>query len=257
MAEPDRFDRLASVYDALMVHVDYGRWFAICHELSALLPPGFTHLDAACGTGALLERTRNAGWISFGFDLSPAMLRNAATRTAAPLFVGNLEAIPVRAVDFITCLFDSMNFLLSTEAVRRALQAMAAALKPGGLLYFDMVTELLMAEVFGNQSWVEPVGDFMLTWESRWFPESASCLTRLTRDGAVVFECEEKAYATNVILELARQSGLEPLAVLDARSWREPTRDTTRIDYLFTPSPSRLDKTQVQRAIEKIRYNLS
>lgn len=256
MAAPDRFEHIAGLYDALMAHVEYDRWFAIMRELAALLPDGFTCLDAACGSGALLERARGAGWQAFGFDLSPAMLRRAAARAGIPVFVGNLEAVPVRSVDFISCLFDSMNFLLSSDALRRAIGSLAAALRPGGLLYFDMVTERLMAEVFGNQSWIEPVGNIMLTWESRWFPESAFCRTRLTRDGSVLFECMEKAYPVDEIVSWARQAGLEPLAVVDARTWTLPRADTTRVDFLFTPAPPRLNLEQFREIREKIRYNL-
>jgi len=256
MAVPDRFEHIADLYDALMAHVEYDRWFALMRELATLLPEGFTYLDAACGSGALLERARGAGWQAFGFDLSPAMLRRAVARVEVPVFVGNLEAVPVGAVDFITCLFDSMNFLLSPESIRRAIGTLAAALRPGGLLYFDMVTERLMAQVFGNQSWIEPVGNIMLTWESRWFPESASCRTRLTRDGSILFECLEKAYPVEEIVHWARQAGLEPLAVVDARTWNPPREETTRVDFLFTPAPPRLNLEQFREIRDKIRYNL-
>lgn len=257
MAVPDRFDRIADLYDALMAHVEYDRWFAILRELAVLLPPGFIYLDAACGSGALLERARGAGWRAFGFDLSPAMLRRASSRSDAPVFVGNLESVPVAAADFITCLFDSMNFLLSPEAIQRALVTLAAALRPGGLLYFDMVTERLMAEVFGNQSWIEPVGNIMLTWESRWFPESATCMTRLVQEDVPLFECLEKAYPTEEIVAYARQASLEPLAVVDARTWGPPRSDTTRVDFLFTPKPVRLDLEIVRGVIDRIHYNLA
>jgi len=257
MAEPDRFDHIAGLYDALMAHVEYDRWFAIMRELETLLPPGFTYLDAACGSGSLLKRARDAGWRAFGFDLSPAMLRRAQSRTNVPVFVGNLETSPVAGVDFITCLFDSMNFLISPEAVCRALGTLSAALRPDGLLYFDMVTERLMADVFGNQSWIEPVGDIMLTWESRWFPESGTCMTRLVRDESVLFECLEKAYSTEEIVRYAQLAGLEPLAIVDARNWGPVREDTTRIDFLFTPTASRLNPKSVRKIIEKIRYNLS
>ena len=115
MPRPDDFANLARYYDPIMEHVDYDRWFVITTTLAELAPDPFLHLDAGCGTGVLMGMLRKIGWSSVGIDLSLAMLQTGRRRRGSlPVAAADLRALPFRgAVDLMTCLFDSMNFLLT------------------------------------------------------------------------------------------------------------------------------------------------
>ena len=169
MRGDDSFKELARYYDEIMSHVNYDHWELTSALVSSLLPRPFVHLDAACGTGALLERMRRLKWRSFGVDISAAMLRADKNRADLPVAVADLRALPFRgAIDYITCLFDSMNFLLSIEDVEGALCEVADALRPGGILYFDIVTERMVLEYFAGQRWTERTGRLSTRWDSRY-----------------------------------------------------------------------------------------
>ncbi len=239
MAPGDPFAELARHYDPLMAHVDYGRWFFTADALTELLPPVFTHVDAGCGTGVFLERTRGAGWRSAGVDLSPAMLRSARrTRGALPVAVADLRALPLHnGAHFITCLFDSLNFLLEEEDVRRAFRSLAEALRPGGLLYFDAVTERMMTEHFADQAWTEDTGGFRTTWDNAYDPATKICTTRVKVGGRAESVTRERAYPLDWIADQVQEAGMEVLGVFDAHTWKGATRRSIRADFVAALNP--------------------
>ena len=173
MAVRDTFCDLARYYDHIMDHVDYDRWFTVTTALAQLLPRDFVHLDAACGTGTLLKRLRRTGWRTIGVDLSPAMLRAGLSARrpppgmAPPAAAADLRALPFQSrIDYVTCLFDSVNFLLDMDDVRRMFAEVHGILKDTGLFYFDIVTERMVTQHFDNQEWTEQDGRFSTTWRS-------------------------------------------------------------------------------------------
>ncbi len=254
MPHPDLFQGLAAHYDALMTHVNYDRWFYATGVLAGLLPRGFIHVDAGCGTGVLLERARRAGWRSFGVDISPSMLSALRrSRGALPCAVGDLRALPVRGVHLITCLFDSMNFLLEHEEVERALVQCAAALCDGGLLYFDVVTERMMLDHFANQTWTETEGNLRTTWANRYDPNTRICETWVRVSTGAESSTRERAYDLEFLAEALRGAGLTLLGAFDADTWKPPTRRSCRIDFIAAKNPPLDLRRRVERSIGEMR----
>jgi SAM-dependent methyltransferase len=57
-------------------------------------------------------------------------------------------------VDAATCLYDSLNYLITDADLRQTLTAIVAALRPGGLFLFDMNTIQGLATRWGNRVWL-------------------------------------------------------------------------------------------------------
>ena len=108
--------------------------------------PGRTMVEMACGTGTVAVAMAQGGWQVAGVDLSGAMLDVArAKATAAGVEIGwsrqDMRCLTVDTpVDLVTCLYDSMNYMLSSEDLLRTFRSVHAALVPGGAFYFDMNT---------------------------------------------------------------------------------------------------------------------
>jgi len=255
MPQSDIFEGLAAHYDALMTHVNYDRWFHVSGALAELLPRGFIHVDAGCGTGVLLERARRAGWHSVGVDLSPSMLAVLRkTRGALPCAVGDLRVLPVRNAHLITCLFDSMNFLLEHEDIERAIRSFSGALRDGGLLYFDVVTERMMLDHFAGQMWTETHGRIRTTWSSEYDSDTGICETWVRVNTGAESSTRERAYDFDFLVESINKVGLTLLGAYDAENWKAPTRRTCRIDFIVAKNPTIELRRGAERAIDKLRH---
>lgn len=106
----------------------------------ALLPPDALVLELGCGAGALTRHLLAAGHQVIATDASEAMLERAraALGEAADLRRLSLPDDPLPAADAIVSVGHAISYLADAAAVSRALAAMAGALRPGGILAFDV-----------------------------------------------------------------------------------------------------------------------
>jgi SAM-dependent methyltransferase len=240
MSGQDAFHELAPHYDALMNHVDYGRWAMTAQAIAEIFAQAPAHRDAACGTGTLLSELHTYGWRSTGVDLSRAMLRAGrnlrATRTAA----ADLRALPFRdCFDFVTCLFDSMNFLLTPEDLHRAIAECARVLRDGGILYFDAVTERMVLQHFAGQQWKERLGRHSTAWDSRYSRHTGLSETEIRVSDGSAGTIRERMYPRAEFEAAIAAAGLEMLLCVDAETWKSPRRRTVRLDFLVAKRPPR------------------
>ncbi|MFO7976071.1 MAG: class I SAM-dependent methyltransferase [Candidatus Hydrogenedentota bacterium] len=258
MADP--FATLARYYDRVMAHVDYDRWYLVTLALAGLLPVPFRHADLACGTGNLVKRLQQIGWRTAGMDLSPAMIRTG--RKNDPHWrgaVGDLRALPFHnSLDFATCLFDSLNFLLKEEDIENAILQCGAALRSGGVFYFDFVTEEMVLQHFAGQQWTEDNGTFSTTWESTYDHATGITETSIRVNNGVVNTIREKIHSQRQIEASLEKAGLYPMAILDAETWRKPRQKTIRVDVIAVKgSPKAYIKAfrKIQLDIQKLLRN--
>jgi SAM-dependent methyltransferase len=255
MNRDDAFCELAPYYDKIMDHVDYDRWFTITTELASLLSPPFVHLDAACGTGVLLKRLRAKGWTSVGADLSLAMLR-AGRRigVAFPGAAGDLRALPFAGgIDFATCLFDSINFLLSSEDILRAFQEIRNSLSGRGLFYFDVVTERMITEHFEGQEWTENNGRFSSAWRSGYSRKDRIAETSVRVSTGPRGIVRERIYGRDEIESTLKTAGFEVLGVFDAHTWKPPNKKTVRLDFVAAADASPALRKRFDSVYSEIR----
>jgi SAM-dependent methyltransferase len=237
--QQDAFAELARYYDPIMLHVDYARWKRVASGLADLLPRPLQHLDAACGTGVFLDAVATYGWCSVGVDLSPAMLAAARHRDRHhPYAVADLRALPfLGTFDLVTCLFDSVNFLLDEEDLCAALAGMARALRPGGVLYFDIITERMVLDYFEGRSWAENNGRFDSTWTSTYDRQSRLSITNVRISSGAEGTIYERVYTLDRVQHAVVNAGLELVAVMDAETFRAPNKKTSRIDLVAALDP--------------------
>lgn len=103
--------------------------------------------DLACGTGTLAFAMARQGWRAWGVDASSLMLSEAGRKQAARARKVSFLQQDMRSfrlpqpVDVVTCLFDSVNHLLSRVDLLRTFRSVAASLTPGGWFIFDVNNE--------------------------------------------------------------------------------------------------------------------
>lgn len=141
------YQSIAAFYDELMSHVDYPMWADYVREAWFRHADGLYHSihDAACGTGRFLECMREDNVARGGSDSSVAMLEIARRRLdgqGVTLDRCDLRELSLaEPCSLVTCLYDSVNYLLDTAALTVALKRLAVLTRPEGLIVFDICTE--------------------------------------------------------------------------------------------------------------------
>ena len=99
-------------------------------------------LDAGCGMGQRAAKYKKALRCKvFGIDFSPKMLEHASKQGLDGVFCSSILDIPFEneTIDFITCLFFVFCYLTSERDRINALKEFYRILKPGGLLFLDVI----------------------------------------------------------------------------------------------------------------------
>jgi SAM-dependent methyltransferase len=130
----------AAYYDRLYDFKDYEQESQQVIDLveQYLRSGGNRLLDVACGTGRHLEYLGRCFDVE-GLDLSPELLEIARQRNpGVPFHQADMVDFDLGcAFDIITCLFSSIGYVKTLEALDRALSCMARHLLPGGLLVVE------------------------------------------------------------------------------------------------------------------------
>lgn len=104
------------------------------------LPSGVQLLDLCCGTGFLARRLTERGYYVTGVDGSAEMLRYARENASEADFVladaREFSLPPVYSA--ATCLFDSLNHIMTLEELSCVFRHVYAALLTGGRFLFDL-----------------------------------------------------------------------------------------------------------------------
>jgi SAM-dependent methyltransferase len=113
------------------------------------LTPGSSVLDVGCGSGLLARQLRGAGFAVRGVDASPAMIELARNhqpdakfdvlRLPTGLHPGGDGALTES--DAVVSTGHVLNYLDTRAQIAQALKELAQAVRPGGLLAIDLMTE--------------------------------------------------------------------------------------------------------------------
>jgi SAM-dependent methyltransferase len=133
------FEKSQRLYDAIYSWKDYR---TEADRLDRLIrerhPSARTLLDVACGTGKHLELLR-PGYEVEGVDLDADMLAVARRRLPdVPLHQRDMTSLDLgKAFDVVLCLFSSIGYTRTDEALHAAVASMARHVRPGGLLMVE------------------------------------------------------------------------------------------------------------------------
>lgn len=127
------------LYDLVYSYKDYAAESARVAEIALGLNPQATSLlDVACGTGRHLEHLRDRFDVT-GLDVDEPMLEIARKRLpGVPLAHGDMTEFDLeRTFDVVICLFSSIGFVCTLEALAAAARGLARHVAVGGLLLVE------------------------------------------------------------------------------------------------------------------------
>ena len=132
----------AAVYNLKWNDFTERTWPFLIRMVRLYAPKACNWLDLCCGTGALLKRAAACGYGTAGMDNSPHQLRFARKNAPeAKLFCQDVRSLAVGIrFDIITCMYDSLNYLLEPEDLQNAFTRIKSSLNTQSVFIFDMNT---------------------------------------------------------------------------------------------------------------------
>jgi SAM-dependent methyltransferase len=139
--------------------------------------PATRLLDLACGTGSLALLLRPYGWRILAVDGSAGMVKEArskcrAFRSSIRVTQQDMRFLKInKRVEVCTCMFDSLNHLLTLRDLQSTVRGIGRALAPGGWLIFDVNNEQCYRTLWQGTQTVHH-HDFDLYLENHYLPAS-------------------------------------------------------------------------------------
>lgn len=209
---------LAPYYDLLNDGADYDA------DLAAIAPylpaPAAVGLDLGCGTGEMCLRLAR-DYTMVAVDASAQMLCVAERKLRAAkrpvcFLQQDLRALsPGVRADFAICLHDTLNYLLTTEDLRRFFEAVSRTLKPGGCFLADLSAPLRFETAYAAPVELIERGDVFCVWERVYHKQKRildSAFHLFVRESGGLWSRgtdiqRQRCYQPQTVARLLRQSG--------------------------------------------------
>ncbi|MEO0226625.1 MAG: class I SAM-dependent methyltransferase [candidate division WOR-3 bacterium] len=220
------FTDIAPYYDRIMSFVNYPSWISYIERI--LQVNGIKEeklLDLACGTGTCLELWYKKGYKVIGLDNSNQMLevcrskfpREAMENGCVQLIQGDFRNFSLNdSVPIITCLYDSLNYLLTKDDLLSCFRSVYRNLCIKGIFIFDMNTIHALRDEWGNQIFERNDGPIHSIWANTFDPVTNISSLRLTinvreNERTLTFRefHQERAYSLEDIRYIAALAGFQ------------------------------------------------
>ncbi|HEY9764903.1 MAG TPA: hypothetical protein V6C82_00985, partial [Chroococcales cyanobacterium] len=145
-----------------------------------------------------------------------------------------------RSFDAVTCLYDSLNYLLQPSELKETFRGVALHLEMGGIFLFDLATEFALAREWGNSVEVVSAPDLFQVWRSRYEEEKKTATLELTffqrEKGDSFRKIEEvhqhRAISPEEVTESLREAGFRLEGAYACFTQEPPLADTYRTVYV-------------------------
>ncbi len=205
-------------------------------------------LDLCCGTGTAISLFLDQGLQTSGLDQSASMLAVAAKKLKGHKVKLYQESLPkfkilqtsdshkIQKFDFITCFYDSLNYLKNSKELKTAFRSAYNHLNPGGWFIFDMNTSAALKILWGGQVYADARDDLAWVWRNTYHEktQSATCHTTFFVKRGKMWERFdeehiERAYDNNTVLKLLREVGFQVKGFYRCFSFEKPKKRSYRI----------------------------
>jgi SAM-dependent methyltransferase len=235
----------AYIYDDIMSAVPYDLWYEYLKELITYYSRDPQNLlDLACGTGNMTIRfAREKNLNCDGLDLSSDMLeiarKKADDKAVDVNFIkGDLRSFQVdKKYDMAFSLFDSLNYILSYQDLKKVFNNVYNALSNDGFFIFDMntINRLMSIEpgtaVFNGQGYTCFWEDVIDQENRRW---QVNLKIYFEKDGVSPNEefHQETAYPREKVISGLRESGFNNIDVYKAYTFENGDDSDNRLYYI-------------------------
>ena len=237
------YAELAKIYDRVMEHIKYDEW-------SDYISSIFRHfgikvksiLEIACGTGNFSLYLHNHGYDVTCTDLSLEMLKVAAykfkeNKIPPKLFAADMTSLPLKTeFDAVLCLYDSVNYLINPDDLRKTFQGTCSVIKDCGLFIFDVCTVKNSQMFFSDNSMYENLGEVKYERKCR-FRDSENIQENLfiieNNGDRFIEKHSQRIYRLKEITEIISGSQFRILGVFDDFTFNTGTENSERVHFVL------------------------
>jgi len=231
MNQNNQFGILAKYYDILNYNANYKKVADYIENVFKIYKkkPGLI-LDLACGTGSLTVELDRRGYDMTGLDLSSEMLSVAVSKNKKNKDGGNnilwinqdmCSFELYGTVDAVICCFDSLNYILNEEDIKKCFGLVRNYLNPGGLFIFDVNSKYKFESVYAKNNFILEKKNVFCSWQNNYCKKNRTCEFYLNffvkqPDGSYkrYYEIQkEKYYAKEFLTESLLAAGFEDIKI--------------------------------------------
>ena len=234
----------ALVYDRLMSDVPYQEWARYYAGLLELygVRPNARCVECACGTGSLTIPLAQLGFSMTGMDLSEDMLNLAQQKARGqgvmiPFIRLDMRKLAVqRPVDAVLATCDGVNYLTAISDLTAFFRSAYSALKPGGILAFDVSTPYKLSKQLGDKLFTSSQDDLVYVWQGEYakkqrilnihldvFAETQHGLYRRIQE-----DQKQRGYTQQELREALAEAQFTDIRFFGDRTFTSPEEETPR-----------------------------
>ena len=240
----DAYRDFAGIYDLLMDDFDYPAWADYYMTLISQTGAQISAIcECACGTGSLTVHFAKKGLRVTGVDISREMLELAGEKARqngvqVQLVCQDMAHLSLpRPVDAVLATCDGVNYLTSARRVKAFFDAAYAALKPGGVLAFDISSAHKLRHVLGDSFFGEERDEAAYLWQNRlegdivhmdltfFIQEEEDLYRRITENH------RQRAHEVDELVSLLKESGFDAIRVFGDQTFAAPGDEEMRIHF--------------------------
>lgn len=239
----DHYLYLANVYDEMMSDVDYKMWAEYLHTL---LQKHAAHkvFEVSCGTGNITFFLGGYGYDITASDNSAAMLSAARQKNAACCAGIRFVHQDMRKIetpgrlDAVISACDGPNYL-DPEGFFEFAASAFNALKPGGVLLFDISSRYKLKDTMHDNVYFDETDDNVCIWKNT-FEDSSNALmmdvTIFSKKGDLFERHHEThtqyAHSISDIAAAVKKAGFVKTEVFECFTFDKPKEDTERLQFV-------------------------
>ena len=249
---PQPYRRFAEVYDTMGADRHSRRMVTYTESIFrrfGIRPR--TGLDLCCGTGSAIAAFCDIGVAMAGLDQSAHMLAVASRKLRGRkvrLYQKTLPRFRIletgltpkgRRFDFVTCYYDSLNYLPRLSDLKEAFRSVRRHLYPDGWFIFDLNTPMALKTIWDGQVFAGAQTDLAWVWKNSFDEHSnlATCHCVFFVKGRKAWDRFEEthieyAWDTSLVAQALRQSGFKVKGVYRCFSFEKVTIKTTRVCFV-------------------------
>ena len=218
------YRRFAEVYDTLLGDRSFPEMRSAFERIRDRYCVHFASAaDIGCGTGTFVEYLcRVATGPVWGVDLSAQMLEVATAKNAgnrATFLRQDMRELRLpESVDLITCQFEALNYLTTTDDLRLAFASFGRSLTPSGSVVFDVTTERLDDSAEQRPVHLQRSPSGSVTVRAAYDPSSRTQTARLEvadARGTAVEVHHQRTHTVDEVTAAIAACGLELVAIHD------------------------------------------